>query len=190
MLEEKIKNYLKNNLSTRRYEHTLGVEKSALELAKINGADLYKVKIAALAHDLAKEISIEGQRQALKLHNAKIDEISNLTPQILHGFVSAIMLKDMFKVNDKEILNAVAYHSTGRKNMSLIEKIIYIADYIEPNRNYDGVEGLRNVTKENLNKGVLMGLNNTIKLLVERNGVIHPDTVDARNYLVVNLKSE
>lgn len=190
MLEAKIKEYLKKNLSIKRYEHTLGVEKSAIELANINGADLYKVKIAALAHDLAKEIPIEEQKRILQSRNIEIDEISNLTPQVLHGFVSAVMLKEIFKVNDQEILNAVGYHSTGRKQMSLIEKIIYIADYIEPNRNYNGVEELRIVTRQNIDRGVLMGLNNTIKLLVERNGVIHPDTIDARNYLVLNLKRD
>lgn len=187
MLEESLREYLKANLSEKRFRHTLGVCETAIKLAEIYGADKEKAKIAALGHDLAKELTIEKQKEILSKNGFEISEIEEASPQILHGFVGSILLKELFNVDDKEILDAIDFHSTGRKDMSTLEKIIYIADYIEPNRNYDGVEHLRDTTYKNLEKGVLEGLDNTIKIVVEQRKVIHPLTLEARNYLVMEM---
>ncbi|WP_297518117.1 bis(5'-nucleosyl)-tetraphosphatase (symmetrical) YqeK [uncultured Clostridium sp.] len=187
MLEANLKVYLKKNLSEKRYRHTLGVCETAMSLAKKYGVDVEKAKIAALGHDLAKELVVERQKEILRKHNFEIGEIEEASPQILHGFVGSILLKKLFKVEDKEILSAIDFHSTGKREMSVLEKIIYIADYIEPNRVYDGVEELREITYKDLDSGVLKGLNNTIKIVVERDRVIHPLTFEARNYLVMEM---
>ncbi|MGL4655386.1 MAG: bis(5'-nucleosyl)-tetraphosphatase (symmetrical) YqeK [Sarcina sp.] len=187
MLEESLKQYLKENLSEKRYRHTLGVCETAIKLAKLYDADEEKAKIAALGHDLAKELCIDEQKELLKKNNFEIGEIEEASPQILHGFVGSILLKDLFNVEDKEILDAIDFHSTGKKEMTTLEKIIYIADYIEPNRNYNGVEHLRETTFNDLDAGVLEGLDNTIKLVVEQRKVIHPLTLEARNYLVMEM---
>lgn len=176
--------FLTNNLSERRYKHVLGVAKTAKELASLNGVDENKAELAAMLHDIAKEMPVDEQMRILKKNNFNITEIEKASLQVLHGFVGEFLAREKFNINDEEVLKAVAYHTTGKANMTKLEKIIYIADYIEPTRNYPGVEELREVTYKDLDKGVLMGINNTIKLLLDKDGVIHPLTIEARNYLL------
>ena len=176
--------FLINNLSERRYKHVLGVAKTAKELASLNGVDENKAELAAMLHDIAKEMPVDEQMRILKKNNFNITEIEKASLQVLHGFVGEFLAREKFNINDEEVLKAVAYHTTGKANMTKLEKIIYIADYIEPTRNYPGVEELREVTYKDLDKGVLMGINNTIKLLLDKDGVIHPLTIEARNYLL------
>ncbi|MGL5634020.1 MAG: bis(5'-nucleosyl)-tetraphosphatase (symmetrical) YqeK [Sarcina sp.] len=190
MLEVNLKNYLKENLSDKRYKHVLGVAETSVKLARLYGADEEKAKIAALAHDIAKELSIEKQKEILQTHNFEISYIDEASPQVLHSFVGSVLFAELFDFDDEEVLSAIDFHTTGRGDMSLLEKIIYIADYIEPTRNYPGVEELRKITFEDLDKGVLQGLNNTIKLVVDKNLVIHPLTIEARNYLLIELNNK
>lgn len=182
---KEIIDFLINNLSEKRYKHVLGVAETAKELAKLNGADESKAELAAMLHDIAKEMPIDEQMKILKKNNFNITEIEKASPQVLHGFVGEFLAREKFNIDDEEVLKAVAYHTTGKANMTKLEKIIYIADYIEPTRNYPGVEILRETTYKDLDEGVLMGINNTIKLLVDKNGVIHPLTIEARNYLLI-----
>lgn len=185
-----IDGYLRKKLKESRYVHTFGVVQSACSLAKINGVDEEKAKIAALIHDAAKNMKIDEQYKILKDNNVDIDIISQNSPQILHGWVAAILAKDLMGVVDEEILNAVKYHTTARKSMSKLEKIIYIADYIEPNRDYPGVEELRKVTFSNLDKGLLMGIDNTITFVIKQGQLVHPLTIDARNYLILEMRNK
>ncbi|WP_055071416.1 bis(5'-nucleosyl)-tetraphosphatase (symmetrical) YqeK [Clostridium massiliamazoniense] len=182
---KEIIDFLINNLSEKRYKHVLGVAETAKKLAKLNGADESKAELAAMLHDIAKEMPIDEQMKILKKNNFNITEIEKASPQVLHGFVGEFLAREKFNIDDEEVLKAVAYHTTGKANMAKLEKIIYIADYIEPTRNYPGVEILRETTYKDLDEGVLMGINNTIKLLVDKNGVIHPLTIEARNYLLI-----
>lgn len=182
---KEIVDFLINNLSEKRYKHVLGVAETAKKLAKLNGADESKAELAAMLHDIAKEMPIDEQMKILKKNNFNITEIEKASPQVLHGFVGEFLAREKFNIDDEEVLKAVAYHTTGKANMAKLEKIIYIADYIEPTRNYPGVEILRETTYKDLDEGVLMGINNTIKLLVDKNGVIHPLTIEARNYLLI-----
>lgn len=185
---EEILEYLKENLKESRYEHTLGVVKTAKALAKINGVEEEKAELAALIHDSAKNMHINSMKKMLEENFEQIDYIEEKTPQLLHGKVAAIIGKNIMGIEDEEILSAAAYHTTGKGNMTLLEKIIYIADYIEPNRVYPGVEELRKLTFEDLDKGVIVGLNNTINYILKQGGLIHPNTIEARNYLIINGK--
>lgn len=184
-----IDDYLRKKLKESRYVHTLGVVQSACSLAKINGVDEEKTKIAALIHDAAKNMKIDEQYKILKENNIDMDIISENSPQILHGWVAAILAKELMGVTDEEIINAVKYHTTARKSMSKLEKIIYIADYIEPNRDYPGVEELRKITFSDLDKGVLMGIDNTITFVIKQGQLVHPLTIDARNYLILEMRN-
>lgn len=184
-----IDDYLRKNLKESRYVHTLGVVQSACSLAKINGVDEEKTKIAALIHDAAKNMKIDEQYKILKENNIDMDIISENSPQILHGWVAAILAKELMGVMDEEIINAVKYHTTARKSMSKLEKIIYIADYIEPNRDYPGVEELRKITFSDLDKGVLMGIDNTITFVIKQGQLVHPLTIEARNYLILEMRN-
>lgn len=185
-----IDGYLRKSLKESRYIHTLGVVQSACSLAKINGVNEEKAKIAALIHDAAKNMKIDQQYKILKDNNVDIDIISQNSPQILHGWVAAILAKDLMGVEDEDILNAIKYHTTARESMSKLEKIIYIADYIEPNRDYPGVEELRKITFSNLDKGLLMGIDNTIAFVIRQGQLVHPLTIDAHNYLILEMRNK
>ncbi|MBL4934035.1 bis(5'-nucleosyl)-tetraphosphatase (symmetrical) YqeK [Clostridium paridis] len=186
--KEQILQHLKENLKESRYNHTLGVVDMAKRLADINGVDQERAELAALIHDCAKNLHIDELFKILQDNSIEVDEIERISPQLLHGKVGAVLGEKLMNISDKEILSAVKYHTTGKANMSTLEKIIYIADYIEPNRNFDGVDKLREITIENLDRGVLGGIDNTLVYIIKNGGLIHPNTVEARNYLINTLK--
>lgn len=186
--EDEINKYLEKNLNNHRYIHSLNVSKTAVELASLNNADINKAKIAGLVHDCAKNLSNEEILKICKNNNIQVDNISMNNPQLLHGWAAAIIAKQVMGINDEEILSAVKYHTTGKKNMSLLEKIIYIADYIEPGRDFNGVSELRKITHENLNMGLLKAFDSTIKYVIDRNQLIHMNTIEGRNFLLINNK--
>ncbi len=188
--EEKIHDYLKKNINDNRYIHTLGVVETAKKLAKLNGVDEEKAKIAALIHDMAKCMPKDKQFEILKDHGVEMDKYLLNSPQILHGAVGAILAKEIMGIEDTEILNAVRYHTTGKENMTVLEKIIYIADYIEPNRRYEGVEEIRKVAFNDLDEGVFMGIENTMLHLLREKQLIHINTINARNYLLLEIKNK
>lgn len=188
--EDKIHDYLKKNINESRYIHTLGVVETAKKLAKINGEDEEKAKIAALIHDMAKCMPKDKQFEILKNNNVEIDKYLLNSPQILHGAVGAILARDIMKIEDTEILDAVKYHTTGKENMSVLEKIIYIADYIEPNRKYEEVERIRDAAFKDLDEGVFMGIENTMLHLIKGKQLIHINTINARNYLLLEIKNK
>ena len=182
--KDEIIDYLKNNLKESRYVHTMGVVECAVKLAKLNNVDAVRAEAAALIHDAAKYMNIEKQKEIIKSHGYDIDEVMEESPQLLHGFTASILGKDMMGIEDDELLSSVRYHTTGKKNITTLEKIIYIADYIEPNRDFPGVDDLRKITFDNLDEGVLQGLSNSIIYVVKNGNMIHPLSLEARNYLI------
>src|SRR3712207_5531890 len=185
--EEKIESYLRDNLENKRFLHSLSVRDTAVKMAKVYNIDVEKSKIAGLVHDCAKNMKKSDLIKIVEENNYKIDEVSKDNPGLLHGLAGAIIARDVMGIEDKEIFDAVAYHTTGRKDMSVLEKIIYLADYIEPLRNYPGVDELRKISLEDLDKAMIQSFNYTIKYIIERNQMIHLNTVEARNFL---LRSE
>lgn len=188
--EDKIHDYLKKNINEARYIHTLGVAETAIKLAKMNNVDEEKAKIAALIHDMAKCMPKDKQFEILKNNGVKMDKYLLNSPQILHGAVGAILAKEIMGIEDIDILNAVKYHTTGKENMTTLEKIIYIADYVEPNRKYEGVDKIREVVFKDLDNGVFMGIENTMLHLLKERQLIHIDTINARNYLLLEIKNK
>lgn len=182
--EEQIKNYLKQNLRNKRYEHVLGVRDTAIKLAEHYKEDTEKARFAALIHDCAKNISDDQIILIAEKHKLAIDDITKISPQLLHGSIAAIIAKEEMGITDEDVLNAVTYHTTGRKGMSLLEKIIYIADYIEPSRNFQGVDELRRAAFQDLDKALIKAFDNTIKFVVERGQLLHINTIEGRNYLL------
>ncbi len=188
---ESIKNYLSENLSKKRYKHSLGVADEAVCLAKHYGADTEKAYIAGIVHDVAKEIPTDTAKKLLKeKYGVNTDFVMDSTPKLLHGPLGACIAQSEFSVYDPEIIDAVKYHTTAKADMSLLTKVIYIADYIEPNRDFDGVDELRRVSYEDIDEALLIGLNWTIEELMEKKSMFHPDTVHARNYLLKQLKDK
>lgn len=179
---------LKKDLKPGRYKHTLGVVDSALVLGKINGVQKKQVEVAALLHDCAKNLSDDRLLKIARKRHIPVDVIMLHEPQLLHGPVGAVIAREKYGVTDESILNAIRYHTTGRVGMDNLEKIIYLADYIEPGRNFPGIDKLRKTAAENLDKGVYMALSNTIEYVLKKNGFIHPLSVSARNDLLLKRK--
>jgi predicted HD superfamily hydrolase involved in NAD metabolism len=188
--EKQIQNYLVENLKTKRYEHSLSVRDTAIKLAKLYDEDVEKAKIAALVHDCAKNMSDEEILSMAESHKMEINGVCKESPQLLHGAAAAIIAKEKMGIEDEEVLNAVIYHTTGKKDMNMLEKIIYIADYIEPLRNFPGVEALRKATCEDLDKALLMSFDSAIKFVIEKEQLIHIDTIEGRNFIISHLKNK
>jgi predicted HD superfamily hydrolase involved in NAD metabolism len=186
--EKQIIEYLKENLKINRFKHSLGVRDTAEKLAKLYNVNVYNTKIAGLVHDCAKCMSDEELISIANKNNITIDEVFEETPNLLHGPVGAVIARDKMGISDKDILSAVAYHTTGKEDMTLMEKIIYIADYIEPGRNFPGVNDIRNDALINLDKTLLDCFNNTIKHVINKGQLLHVNTIKGRNYLISQYK--
>lgn len=173
---KKIKKYLKKHLTKDRYEHTLGVAYTAAALAmKYNpdtsNANLVKrAYLAGLLHDCAKCMSDEKKLHICDKNNISYSKIETEHPYLLHGKVGAHIAKKKFKINDKDILQAITWHTTGRPDMSLLEKIIFIADYIEPSRKpVPELDLIRRLAFEDIDRTMEKILSNTLKHLEAKN---------------------
>lgn len=179
----KINKRIYKMLTPVRFAHTQGVCEEAVRLAEKYGVDRQKAIIAALLHDCAKNIPENETRRLCKKYDIKLDDILDKQIYLAHSFLGAKIAKHEFNVSDKEILNAIKYHTTGRSNMSVLEKVIYIADYIEPNREYfDGLSELRVLAYEDLDKAMHLGLKINEENLTLRGRIIHPLSVEALDY--------
>ena len=186
METEKICRYLQSVLSEKRYRHSLGVAEEGKRLAQYYGASPEKAYLAGLVHDCAKEIDFGQAAELLrKRYGITPDSISVQQPKLLHGPLGACVAQSEFEIYDPEILDAIRYHTTGKANMSLLAKIIYIADYIEPNREFDGVDQLRSTAYSDIDQAIIDGLDFTICDLIKKHFTIHPDTVHCRNDLLM-----
>lgn len=183
---DKINEYLLETLSEKRYKHSLGVAQEAVKLSDHYGADREKAYLAGLVHDCAKEINPQEMVRILKeKYGITPDAMSLHTPKLLHGPLGACVAQNRFGIYDTDVLDAIRYHTTGKANMSLLAKVIYIADYIEPNRDYEDVDYLRKLSYENIDKAIIYGIDFTIRDLIDRGDTIHPDTMHCRNDLLI-----
>lgn len=184
---EFINEYLKNNLVKGRYLHTLGVAETAIKLAKIHGEDENKAEIAALSHDVAKNLTDDELLTIIRNNHIELTNDEKNTRELWHSIVGPIKAKEVFQINDDEILCAIRWHTTGKENMSKLDKIIYLADLIEPSRRFPGVDEIRKASEENLDIAMLKALTHTIKYLLEKGCSIDINTIKARNYLLYNI---
>lgn len=183
---ENLKRTLKENINENRYKHSIRVMETSEKLAEIYGVDILKAKIAGLLHDCAKYDSMDKILQETKNFGIILDDIMLENRGIIHGELGYYIAKDKYNIEDEEILNAIRYHTIGRKNMTDLEKIIYLADMIEPKRNFPKVEEIREKTYINLDEGLLFALEHSLIYLINKNILIHTNTVDARNSLLLN----
>ncbi|MBU9789207.1 bis(5'-nucleosyl)-tetraphosphatase (symmetrical) YqeK [Lentilactobacillus sp. IMAU92037] len=171
---------LRNALTDSRFHHVLRVEQTAMDLADINGVDLQRASIAGLVHDYAKQRPDEDFIQAIKTYHLD-PELLNYGNAIWHGVVGWIFVKNELQINDIEILNAVRYHTVGHEYMTPLEQIVYMADYIEPARDFPGVDEARKVTFNDLKQGVAYQTKQTLSYLVENNKPVFPQTIITYN---------
>lgn len=179
-----IKKYLKSTLKESRYNHVLGVVETAKELASLNKVSVEKAELAALGHDIAKNLPLDQMESVIIDNKLQLTDSEKKSKELWHSIISPILGREKLHITDEEVLSAMRWHTTGKENMSTLEKVIYIADMIEPGRVFPGVEEIRRVALEDLDKAVLMGLNHTINYLSSKNLPIDINTIKARDYLM------
>ena len=185
---ESFKEVIRSNLSDYRYNHSINVAKEAVRLAKKYGADPQKAEIAGILHDITKEKSRAEQLEIINEAGVEIDEIEKKSDQLLHAISGYAYLKTKLNISDNEILNSVRYHTTGRAGMSLLERVIFIADFISQERNYDGVEEMRAIANQNLELAMIAGVSFVISDILSKKIAIAPDSINLYNSLILKDK--
>lgn len=173
---------VKKQMPAHRWEHTVGVIDTAKKLAVRFGASVEKAALAALLHDVAKYWPAETLKQTLRQHGA--DEWLAYDEPLWHAPVGAIIAREQFGLTDPDVLNAIRYHTSGREQMSQLEKIVCLADVIEPGRNFPGIARIRQLAEHDLNQALIASFDATIRFLIARGKVIIPLTIMARNDLI------
>lgn len=190
MTNEQFKEILQNRLTEKRYVHSLNVADSARELALIYGCDPEKAYTVGLVHDCCKDEPAGLQLSYMLENGVELSEYELDVAKLYHAICGAVYAEKEFGITDKDMLNAIRYHTTGRKGMSLLEKVVFIADFVSAERNYNGVDIMREKAKRSLDEAIVEGLGFTIKDLITRNMIVHPDTVLAFNDAMFNLQKE
>ena len=169
-------------LKAKRCAHVLGTAATAVKLAEKYGADAHRAEVAGLLHDCTKKLSMAEQLALCERYGIVLDELEKKALKLLHAKTGAALARDVFGVDD-EIYNAILWHTTGKPGMTVLEKVIYLADFIEPTRDFPGVDTLRRTVWEDLDYGLLMGLEMTVEEMQEMGSPIHVNTLTARDYL-------
>lgn len=180
---------LEKMLTPKRFRHTLNVVEAAEKLARDFGCDPDQARLAALLHDCAKNLTDAQLLDWAKQHQIKIDRVSQNDPQLLHGPVGAVLARDRYGIKDAAIQKAIDCHTTGCKNMSSLDKIIYLADYIEKDRSFPGVETIRQMAETDLDGAMMMALTNSICHVAQTGALLHKRTIDARNDLIIKTRN-
>lgn len=179
---------IKPFLSQKRYYHSLCVRDAAVHLAKKYEVNEEKAEIAGILHDIMKDVPPDEQLKMMMRYDIILTDVERSAQKLWHAMLGEAYLEKELKITDAEILNAVRYHTTGRANMTLLDKIIFIADFISADRDYDGVEELRKAAEVSLEEAIIEGMVYTIQDLAKDCRAIHPDTIAAYNEAVLKNK--
>lgn len=183
MNREEIIKSVSGQMPERRWIHTLGVMSTSRQLAEQYGEDPDRAELAAIIHDVAKFWPVEQQHSYIVEHQLDT-ELLQYNKELWHAEIGAHVAWAQYGVEDQGVRDAIRYHTSGRAGMSKLEKIVWLADYIEPNRSFPGVEEARKLAEISLEESILFGLNATIMILIEKNRIIYPGTLAARNSLL------
>ncbi len=184
---EEIRSYIEKELKPSRYRHSIGVMDSARKLAERHGENPEKAALAGILHDCGKNRSGPESLRLLEAIGYVPNEVERYEPSLLHGHIGALVAREHFGITDDEVLSAIACHTTGKTGMSALDKIIYIADYIEPNRDGDWVFPLRTLAFQNLDRCLILCADSTLTFVMRKGKPIHPDTVRMRNETLMRL---
>lgn len=186
--EQEIVNVIGLRLSSRRFQHSLGVAQAAWDLAEHYGQNNEKAKLIGLLHDYAKGMSGQDLLTVAEENHLIGNEVDKQLPDLLHAPVGAVLVKKELGIKDQEIIKAISFHTMGSIEMSDLDKIIFLADMIEPGRDYPGLERLKCLAFRDLDEAMLFGLESTIKYCLEQKRILHPQTIAVRNYFLQMLK--
>jgi predicted HD superfamily hydrolase involved in NAD metabolism len=171
-------------VSGDRLSHTMRVVATARVLAARHGADVKKAEVAALLHDYARAMPSPELLELGRQYSLISDAIEEATPALLHGPVASALLYEQGLVSDPDILAAIRWHTTGRAGMSQLERVIWVADYVEPGRTFPGAGDVRMLAEQDLDKALLLGLDQTFRYVLDRKWLLHTSSVQAYNWLL------
>lgn len=177
---------IREKLDDFRYNHSLCVADEAVRLACLYGGDAHKAYLAGLLHDITKNDSDNEHLLNFAKFDIILSEIETKSSKLWHAITGAGYIKNVLNINDEDIVNAVRYHTTARADMSLLEKIIFLADYTSADRRYDDVDVMRTLVNTSIEKAMKYALSYTIKDLVTNEKAVHPDTLKAYNKLILS----
>lgn len=190
MTSEAMIERLRSTLNDLRFKHTLGVAEEARRLAPMFGVDEEKAYLAGLLHDCAKNFTPGQVEDCCKKYSVTLDPYCETEKALVHAYLGAVVAREEYGVEDEEILNAIYYHTTARPDMTPIEKLIYIADMTEPGRELTQSAELRSMVEESIDDALIYAIDCSIKHVIRKGNLIHPDSVFARNYLIKNRRNK
>lgn len=185
-IREKLVAHIEQNMTERRKAHIYAVAEEAKKLAQRYGVDVEKAEFAALFHDIFRNVPEKKLNDYVR--QLGLDECYLYNSNLAHSKIAAVIMQRDYNIHDRDLINAVSYHTTGRANMSDLEKIIYLADAIEPNRSYPCVEKIREVAYQDLDQACLLSLEHSIDFIKSKDSYLDKDTIMARDWLMKKIK--
>ena len=189
MIRDELINAIRTRMPEKRVLHTLGVMETAIRLAKVYGVSEQDAELAAILHDVVKFADREWMKQTI-VEQQMDPTLLNFHHELWHAPVGAYVAQQEFGVSNQDVLNAICYHTTGRANMTKLEKILYCADMIEPNRNFPGVDDLRQQDEQGLNELMKACVQRSIQFLMQKNQPVYPDSIHCYNDLVTRKEND
>lgn len=179
---------LEKDLTAKRFRHSWGVSQTAERLALRHGLDAAQASIAGLLHDCARELSKKELLSTAEAFGIVMNDVERAEPVLLHAPIAAHWAAEKYGVTDQAVCQAIAVHTVGAKTMSPLDKVLYLADMIEPGRQYPGVEELRVLADIDLDQALLSALEQSIRYILQGGGLLHPATIEARNSLLLQQR--
>lgn len=187
---EEMKRLLKESLPLKRYKHSLEVYETAVKLAKEHKLDVDKVAVAALLHDCGREVAGRDSLAKAAELGIAVDETEANQPILLHAKLGVYYARHKYGVEDQEILDGILYHTTGAKNMTPLAMAVYLADLLEPTRDFPGIEDMRRLAKVDMEKAMMRAYAQTVRYLLEYDLLIHPNCILGYNQLAAKFKNK
>lgn len=190
MTFDKMRENLKLTLSRGRFRHSEEVMNEALRLAEFYKVNIEKARIAGLLHDCARDVGKDEIYKVFEKYNVVLDDIQKKTPVLLHSILGSFYAREYYGVEDKEILDAIYWHTTGRAGMTMLEKIIFVADYIESGRNFEGVEEARKQAYKDIERCIVICCDLTIRYILQKGKLLHPYIIETRNEAITQIEAK
>lgn len=185
---EQMKQLLEASIPPKRFRHSMAVYETALELARAHKLPVEKIAVGALLHDCGREVGSKASVAKARELGIDIDPVELAQPILLHAKIGVYNAVHKYGVTDPEILDGIRFHTTGAANMTELAKVVFLADMVEPGRDFPAVEELRRLCRKNLDKAMLLAYGNTLAYLVEGGQLIHPRCIEGYNQLLLQEK--